>query len=341
MAIAGPGNVWRGLVTDPVFKLRGGRGLPIPPPLSHYQSSVQGVVDSTLLKWFVPTLPGPAQISLWFFALVASVAVLVVTGVWAVRRDPSAMRARVLLAVAAFSLGILPQTLQRADRTHLAWVACVAIAFLPVALYEIIHDRWRRWPLRRVGMIAGGLVLALLFFVLTDYTVRGWADYSAQTFNINRRSYVISHRGRIFYYGRPDDAVAASRMLDEVERISKPGERLIVGPDDLRRITIDDAFFYYLLPQLTPGTQYIEMDPDLANAPDSGLADEIRPRRPPHLVVSRGLSSVSRTTRASTDPTSRTSSCARSSASSVRMASTTSCTVAAARSPRRVVRDGR
>jgi hypothetical protein len=275
MAIAGPSNVWRGLVTDPVFKLRGGRGLPIPPPLGHYQSSVQGVVDSTQLRWILPTLPGPAQISLWFFALLGSVAVLVVTGVWAVRRDPSSTRARVLLAVAGFSVGILPQTLQRADRTHLAWVACVAIAFLPIAAFEIIHDRWKGWSLRRAGIAAGVLCVAFLLFVVTDYTIRGYADYSAQTFGVNRNSYVISHRGRLFYYGRADDAAAAARMLDEVERIARPGERLIVGPDDLRRVTIDDAFFYYLLPQLTPGTQYIEMDPDLANAPDSGLANEI------------------------------------------------------------------
>jgi hypothetical protein len=31
-----------------------------------------------------------------------------------------------------------------------------------------------------------------------------------------------------------------------------------------------------MLPQLEPGTRYIEMDPGVANAEDSGLADELR-----------------------------------------------------------------
>jgi hypothetical protein len=170
---------------------------------------------------------------------------------------------------------MFPQTLQRADRTHLAWVACVAVAFLPIAGVEIVRGRLDRWPRRTVGLAAGGVVFALLAFVLTDYTLRNYADYSLQSFGVHRRSYAISHRGRVFYHGSPDDATEAKRLLDAVERVSKPGERLVVGPDDLRRITIDDAFFYYLLPQLIPGTRYIEMDPDLANAPDSGLAGEI------------------------------------------------------------------
>jgi hypothetical protein len=275
IAMAGPGNVWRGMITEPVFKLRGGRRLPLPPPWSHSNSSVQTVVDQIKLRWPLPTLAGPSQISLWFFVLVASLAVLVAAGILAVRRDRGSIRARVLLAVAAFSVGMFPQTLQRADRTHLAWVACVAVAFLPIAGVEIVRGRLDRWPRRTVGLAAGGVVFALLAFVLTDYTLRNYADYSLQSFGVHRRSYAISHRGRVFYHGSPDDATEAKRLLDAVERVSKPGERLVVGPDDLRRITIDDAFFYYLLPQLIPGTRYIEMDPDLANAPDSGLAGEI------------------------------------------------------------------
>jgi len=43
--------------------------------------------------------------------------------------------------------------------------------------------------------------------------------------------------------------------------MSKPGERLLVGPSDLRRTWYSDAFFYYLFPELTPATRFIEMDP--------------------------------------------------------------------------------
>jgi hypothetical protein len=275
IAMAGPGNVWRGMIIEPVFKLRGGRRLPLPPPWSHFSSTVQIVVDLAKLRWPLPTIAGPAQISLWFFVLVASLAVLVVTGIRVVRRDQTSIRARVLLAVVGFSVGIFPQTLQRADPTHFAWVACVAMAFLPVAGVELVRGRWHRWAPRTVGLAAGGVVLAVLAFVITNFTVRTYADYSLQSFGLHRRSYAISHRGRTFYYGRLDDASAANRLLDAVERVSKPGDRLFVGPDDLRRIPVNDAFFYHLLPQLTPSTRYIEMDPDLANATDSGLANEV------------------------------------------------------------------
>jgi len=45
---------------------------------------------------------------------------------------------------------------------------------------------------------------------------------------------------------------------------------------DLRRTPYSEAFFYYLFPELTPATRYIEMDPGIANAKDSGLAGEVR-----------------------------------------------------------------
>src|SRR5260370_23692163 len=107
------------MVTDPLFKLRGGRRLPLPPPWGHFNSAIQVVVDLVKLRWPIPTIPGPAQISLWFFLLVASVAALVAAGVWAVRRDRTSVRPRVLLAVARFSVGHAPQAPPRAGTTHL------------------------------------------------------------------------------------------------------------------------------------------------------------------------------------------------------------------------------
>jgi hypothetical protein len=64
--------------------------------------------------------------------------------------------------------------------------------------------------------------------------------------------------------------------MAEIEANSEPGDRLVVGTGDLRKTPYSEVFFYFLLPQLDPGTQYIEMDPGVANAEDSGLADELR-----------------------------------------------------------------
>jgi hypothetical protein len=86
----------------------------------------------------------------------------------------------------------------------------------------------------------------------------------------------MRNRGRVFYTGRADDARGANAILADVEKVSRPGDRLLVGTKDLRKTPLSEAFFYYLLPQLEPSTYYIEMDPGVANAEDSGLAEEVR-----------------------------------------------------------------
>ena len=276
LVTAGPDNVLRGMITEPLFKLRGGRGLPLPPPWDHFNSAIQSVAELIRLDWPIPTLDGPAQLSIWFSLLTASGIALVAIGVWAVRRDRESVRPRVLLAVGGFSVGILPQALQRVDGTHLAWVSCVAMAFLPVAVLEVVRSRKLTWPTRTVGAVTAGALLLVVALVIPNYTVRSYASYALQSVGVHRSTDTISHQGRTFYYGRADDASAATRLANAVERISKPGERLFVGPQDLRKTPASDAFFYYLLPQLTPATYYIEMDPGVANAKDSGLADELR-----------------------------------------------------------------
>ena len=264
------------MITDPLFKLRGGRSLPIPPPLGHFNSAIQNVADLVKLRWPLPTVSGPAQLTIWFFVLLGSVAVLATVGILAVRRDPTGLRPRVLLAVAGFSVGILPQTLQRADSAHLAWVSCVALAFVPVAALEVLHVHRPHWPTRTVALTTTVIVFALIAVVIPNYTVRLYTDYSEQTFGNHYLAHGISHRGRSWYTAYASDAAPTQQLLDTVERIAKPGERLFVGPQDLRKTPYSDAFFYYLLPQLTPATYYIEMDPGVANARDSGLANEVR-----------------------------------------------------------------
>ena len=56
---------------------------------------------------------------------------------------------------------------------------------------------------------------------------------------------------------------------------SRPGERLLVGPVDLRRTWYSDTFFYYMFPELPPATRFMEMDPGIADAVGSPLADEV------------------------------------------------------------------
>jgi hypothetical protein len=124
--------------------------------------------------------------------------------------------------------------------------------------------------------VSGAVVVALLVFVLPNHTTRRYTDYVLQTFGNHRVvAHPISWEDRTFYYGRKDVDDAATELLPEVERVSDPGDRLFVGPRDLRQTPYSDAYLYYLLPDLTPATRFIEMDPGVADAEGSGLAEDL------------------------------------------------------------------
>lgn len=272
LATAGVGNVIQGMLIEPVFELRGGRKLPLPPSWNDFDGFLQraGTLDEPPWPFWAPR--GPVQLNLWLAAILLATVLLVWMGVVCLRRGD-----RRLLAIAAFSTGMLPQALQRADSTHLAWVSCVTFAVLPAALVELRRHWTGRIPLpslrRALAALAVPLVLTLV--LLPDFTWRSYADSVGQTFGNRRVADVMSHRGREFRYARPDAVDAVNAMLPRVEEISEPGERLFVGPGDLRKTPYSEAFLYHLLPQLRPATRYIEMDPGVANADDSGLAEEL------------------------------------------------------------------
>ena len=119
------------------------------------------------------------------------------------------------------------------------------------------------------------LVALLPLVVIPHFTARTYADLVEQSADGEVFGYPVTYRGRTFYLGAKDIAPAAQQMLEDWGPQMQPGERLFVGTADLRKTPYSDAYLYYLLPELTPGTRYIEMDPGMANAPDSGLAEEV------------------------------------------------------------------
>jgi hypothetical protein len=276
LATAGVGTTFRGMILDPVVYLRGGRRLPIPPPWDHLDGFLQKVGAIQPLSWPVPSFSTAQQLTIWFFFLLASVAFLLFVAFWRLRQDRTSFTARVLATVAVFSAGLLPQAIQRVDSAHFAWVSCVPIAFLPVAVSEVLKVKAPRLRVRVRHVLAGASVLVFVLALLPYFTARTYVDFSLQSVGVHRIAYKIENRGRIFYHGRPEAARAANELLPVVDRISKPGDRLFVGPTDLRKTPYSDAFLYYMLPDLVPATYYIEMDPGVANAPDSGLADDLR-----------------------------------------------------------------
>jgi hypothetical protein len=277
-ATAGFEASFKGMVLDPVIYLRGGRRLPIPPSPNHIDGFLQRAGETFLLHWPMPVPRTAQQLTIWFFVLLATVAVVVAVGVWRLRKEPGSAPGRILLAVALFSVGLLPQGIQRVDSTHFAWASAIPLAFLPIAITEVLRRRGahrtpaREWVAPAVGI---AVVVAVLVVAVPTFTLRRYADFAVQSFGYHRLSYEISYGGRTFYYGRKDVVRAVEEMLPVIQEMAPPGSRMLVGTGDLRKTPYSDAFLYYMLPDLVPGTYYIEMDPGVANRKGSRLADDV------------------------------------------------------------------
>ena len=272
MALAGPGNVVNGMVVETVFELRPGRTLPFPPDPDKFTSFLNNALLFRNWPWPFPHLDQPLQVFLWVPILFAVTAFVLWTG----HRSRRAGRPNgwLLFLLGLFCLGTMPQVVQRVDTAHLSWVSAVPFGLLPAALLEWYRLRDGRLPAVRAALPLVPLVV--MFTLIPHYSVRWYADYTGQSFDYRTEGIqAITNRDRTFYYGRIDAADAAQAMIDDIEQVTEPGDRLIVGSGDLRQTPYTETFFYYLLPQLEPGTHYLEMEPGITNTEDSDLAEEL------------------------------------------------------------------
>jgi len=276
-AVAGVGNAVEGMVLDPVFRLRAGRHLPVPPSADRLDGFLQRVNELEVIDWPHP-FTVPVQLRAWFFVLLAATAVCVAAAVADHRRsgadaDAAAEPRRLRLRVAAaLAVGILPQAIQRPDSTHLAWVACFTLAVVPVAVAELLPRRLDGRLRLGVGVAAVAIALGIAF---PAFTLRPYTELALQSAGRERNAVPVRHHGRTFYVGRSDIAAAVEEIATIVERETEPGDRLFVGPADLTRTAFVDSWLYHLFPDLVPATYFIEMDPGIANAPGSRLASDL------------------------------------------------------------------
>ncbi len=266
---------FRGMVIEPVFDLRAGRSLPIPPSWGEIDGFLQRAGTLRTSGWPLPMLPFSQQIHLWFWLVPLSI-ILVVFAAWRLRRrEPGSRRAMVFWPAALFSAALFQQALQRPDTTHLAWVSGVSFPLAIGALVSLGEEYLPRLtPLRRF-LAAIAVMAVILIGVIPFYPLRTYVDMAGQTFGINRFGTPVTHDGRVFPFGSPEGAADAQAVVDELDRLAEPGDSLITGPTDLSRTNYNDSFFYHLFPELEVGTRYIEMDPGLADAEGSGLAQEV------------------------------------------------------------------
>jgi hypothetical protein len=276
LVMAGPRAAFEGMFVDPVFRLRAGRELPRPPSWNRIDGALQGIAEEIPPWWRVPHLQTSHALFLWFFAMLAGTLLLLAFAVL-LRRRPGGINGRTtaLLVVALIGVGILPQALQRPDSAHLMWVTCVSWPFAIVAVAEVVRRlrpeiEWRR------ALAAGAAVALIATYTFTAlFTFRYYLLHTRAGLGQVPSALAVAREGRRFYFGNVQAAIALQHAVDDLDARARPGERLFVGPLDLRRTWYSDIVAYWMFPELEPATYYMEMDPGLANAEDSGLADDV------------------------------------------------------------------
>jgi hypothetical protein len=245
---AGIGNVWDNLFYYPVIASNPGRRLPL--------SSAD-----------------PHVLHLLFFHLIASL-IIAASALLELRKDRTSTRGLVLLSTAILALVLTPQAIQRLDFGHLFFAAVVSLPLLPIAMVNLL-SRTRSAARNNVTVAAAVLTTVVLIGIVAP--VLAMMVRAAYVFGLTSQQTAIfvQNNGRIFPYGSREAADTAARLFQKLQTVSKPGERLFVGPADLRRTNYCDTYIYHLFPQLRPASYFLEMNPFSANRPHSRLAADV------------------------------------------------------------------
>jgi hypothetical protein len=209
----------------------------------------------------VPT-PGNYVGSLLALSLAVTV-FFVLLGIVRWRRGAEALTGRLLVSVGLFNAALLPFVMSRADVFHVRPFALVPLSLLPATAVLLVRSSSLALDTRRglTVLIAGVTVFAIWNHGgFTTDRVRALGD--------------IRHAYRGFL---DDESRAPARaVVSRARALTRPGDSLFVGPQDLRRTNYGPTYIYSLLPHLRPASYYMEMNSNTANRAGSGLADELR-----------------------------------------------------------------
>jgi hypothetical protein len=246
---AGLMNVWNNLFFYPVVMSNPGRHFPL------------GSVQPYLLKLLV-------------LHIVASLTIAG-AGLLALRKNPGCGKGLVLLSVAGFALTLTPQAAQRLDFGHFVFAGLVSFSFLPIALADLLKKL--PWPVNRsfAPIAAVVFTICVVETVAPELTTDIRAAFAAGFRTKGEAVVFVEQQGRSFPFHSQSVARYAGRLFEKLDQLSTPGQRLFVGPADLRRTNYSDTYIYHLCPKLRPATYFLEMNPFSANRPDSRLAGDI------------------------------------------------------------------
>lgn len=186
------------------------------------------------------------------------------------RQDP---RARLLLAAGFCALGCSHQALQRFDAIHVFFTCFTSLALLPLALLTALD--LRAWPARGRALLVTAATCGMV--AVACPSMGGFLQQAIRyaTGAAPATAPVVASHGRVFPVLPGRDVEQLAPCLAAVQQQAVAGERLFVGPRDLRHPQYADTFLYHLLPQLEPATYFLEMNPGSVDRPGSRLAADV------------------------------------------------------------------
>jgi hypothetical protein len=237
----------------------------------------------------LPLLSGDKSVFFLFCVHVVASLTNVGAGIVAFCKQPRIAESRVVLSIALLGLFLTHQAAQRMDELHVVSAACVSISLLPISLAVVFSSRQFARVDNRTAALAVVSVIAIIEAVDPEITTFFRHAVHCGLLPCKEQAYWVEHHGRSFPRATSEEARAISVTLEVLNQLSSPGQRLFVGPADLRRTNYVDSYVYYLMPQLRPATYFIEMNPFSANRPNSRLTADVQGAD--WLVLNRDLDS--------------------------------------------------
>lgn len=229
-----------------------------------------GVMFDSLVLDPMRNTPGrrlPLHWDAGFAILLVCTAFNVVHGLLIRERHGSFHLVWLVRSISLWSIGASPLWLQRMDSWHEGYIGASVVGLFAVS--ASIAARYSKIASREyLSLTQWAAVAVLIYFcVRFMFVSKELAAYTVSIHGNGRTMPVFLSK---------EDSADLQPLVDDLNRASRCGERIFIGPSDLRFAVYNDTFLYYLFPCLRPAARYLEMNPGSANRSSSGLAEQIR-----------------------------------------------------------------
>lgn len=231
-------------------------------PRAFYEALV--VEPRLMMPGRVLPLPptNPEDRFLFFVTLGASIAWLI-AGIIRVARERESIEARSALSVGLLSIALLPQVIQRADAWHIFYGAIVSVGLLPLLVADVARKLAERVAILGHSAWAPIAVIGPLLVYAPSTLRTPLTEAPSSLFDTQRDGNEVHRAGRSFRLATREQGEEAQSIVDTLSAKSREGEKLFVGPRDLRRTNYNDTYLYYLLPELVPAAYHTALIPGL------------------------------------------------------------------------------